>query len=251
MTEAEWTGTALSVPRPASGQQALDMFHQSEQQQIEVAADFWQRQFVADLSPTLPRASRPLARTAPSSLASSSLPTPTVAGLSRAHTINLAAPGGLRPVSSAPSALLLARSSGGMQQPHAWDEEGGGGGGASWSDVALVARPPPDTHLPVQPQLPRPRNPPRRMTSREDAVYQCEVKGCGKLFSRSYNFKAHLDTHDDKREYPFPCPVEACTKKFVRKTDLQRHHQSVHMKQRNHRCDFCGRLFARKDTLRR
>ena len=91
----------------------------------------------------------------------------------------------------------------------------------------------------------------RKLTSKEDANFQCEVKGCGKLFSRSYNFKAHMETHDEKREYPFPCTVPDCTKKFVRKTDLQRHNQSVHMKERNHRCDYCGRMFARKDTLRR
>ena len=91
----------------------------------------------------------------------------------------------------------------------------------------------------------------RRLTTKEEANFQCEIKGCGKLFSRSYNFKAHMETHDDKREYPFPCQSGDCNKKFVRKTDLQRHHQSVHMKERNHRCDFCGRMFARKDTLRR
>ncbi|GKT49442.1 transcription factor Sp2 [Colletotrichum spaethianum] len=97
----------------------------------------------------------------------------------------------------------------------------------------------------------RPKRAPRKMTSFADAQYQCQVKGCGKLFSRSYNYKAHLDTHDEKREYPFPCPVADCNKRFVRKTDLQRHNQSVHMKEKNHRCDYCGRLFARKDTLRR
>ncbi|KAF4824646.1 Transcriptional regulator prz1 [Colletotrichum tropicale] len=97
----------------------------------------------------------------------------------------------------------------------------------------------------------RPKRSARRMTTVADANYQCEVKGCGKLFSRSYNYKAHLETHDEKREYPFPCPVADCNKKFVRKTDLQRHNQSVHMKERNHKCDYCGRLFARKDTLRR
>ncbi|KAK1998865.1 hypothetical protein LX36DRAFT_16747 [Colletotrichum falcatum] len=97
----------------------------------------------------------------------------------------------------------------------------------------------------------RPRRTPRKMTSFADAQYQCQVKGCGKLFSRSYNYKAHLDTHDEKREYPFPCPVADCNKRFARKTDLQRHNQSVHMKEKNHRCDYCGRLFARKDTLRR
>ncbi|KKA26086.1 hypothetical protein TD95_004020 [Thielaviopsis punctulata] len=95
------------------------------------------------------------------------------------------------------------------------------------------------------------RRAPRRLTTKEEANFQCQVKGCGKLFSRSYNYKAHMETHDEKREYPFPCTVADCTKKFVRKTDLQRHNQSVHMKERNHPCDFCGRKFARKDTLRR
>jgi len=92
---------------------------------------------------------------------------------------------------------------------------------------------------------------PRKLTTKEDANFQCSVSGCGKLFGRSYNFKAHMETHDAGREYPFPCPIDNCSKKFVRKTDLQRHHQSVHMKQRNHRCDYCSRFFARKDTLRR
>lgn len=95
------------------------------------------------------------------------------------------------------------------------------------------------------------RRPTRRHTTKEEANFQCMVKGCGKFFSRSYNFKSHMETHDDKREYPFPCQVANCTKKFVRKTDLQRHHQSVHTKERNHKCDYCARLFARKDTLRR
>lgn len=95
------------------------------------------------------------------------------------------------------------------------------------------------------------RRPTRKHTTKEEANFQCTVKGCGKFFSRSYNFKSHMETHDEKREYPFPCHVPNCTKKFVRKTDLQRHHQSVHTKERNHKCDYCGRLFARKDTLRR
>ncbi|ESZ94710.1 hypothetical protein SBOR_4904 [Sclerotinia borealis F-4128] len=92
---------------------------------------------------------------------------------------------------------------------------------------------------------------PRKLTTKEDANFQCRVKGCGKLFGRSYNYKAHMETHDADREYPFPCVVDNCTKKFVRKTDLQRHNQSVHMKQRNYKCDYCSRFFARKDTLRR
>ncbi|PNY29454.1 Transcription factor Sp5 [Tolypocladium capitatum] len=99
--------------------------------------------------------------------------------------------------------------------------------------------------------LTRSRRGSRKHTTKEDANFQCSVEGCGKFFSRSYNFRSHMETHDEQREYPFPCFVNDCNKKFVRKTDLQRHHQSVHKKERNHRCDFCGRLFARKDTLRR
>lgn len=95
-----------------------------------------------------------------------------------------------------------------------------------------------------------PRTRTRRLTSKEDANFQCHVKGCGKLFGRSYNHKAHMETHAS-REYPFPCPVKDCNKKFVRKTDLQRHHQSVHVKQRNHGCEYCSRFFARRDTVKR
>lgn len=92
---------------------------------------------------------------------------------------------------------------------------------------------------------------PRKLTSKEDANFECPVEGCGKLFSRSYNYKTHMQTHQEKRAYPFPCLVQDCTKKFVRKTDLRRHHQSVHMKERNYKCEFCGRGFSRRDTLGR
>lgn len=100
-------------------------------------------------------------------------------------------------------------------------------------------------------RIDRSRRTMRRLTTREEANFQCDFEGCGKLFSRSYNFKSHMETHDEKREYPFPCLETGCSKQFVRKTDLQRHHQSVHIKERNYKCDYCGRLFARKDTLRR
>lgn len=93
-----------------------------------------------------------------------------------------------------------------------------------------------------------PRRSTRKLTTKDEANYQCE---CGKLFSRSYNYKAHLETHDEKREYNFPCLVNSCDKKFVRKTDLARHHQSVHTKERNHTCEYCSRAFSRRDTLKR
>ncbi|KFY97625.1 hypothetical protein V498_01975 [Pseudogymnoascus sp. VKM F-4517 (FW-2822)] len=92
---------------------------------------------------------------------------------------------------------------------------------------------------------------PRIVTTREDGNYECTVDGCGKLFNRSYNYRAHMETHDADRVHPFICALPDCMKRFRRKTDLQRHHQSVHLKEKSHQCEYCGRFFSRKDTLGR
>lgn len=93
----------------------------------------------------------------------------------------------------------------------------------------------------------------RQRTTPEEATHECRV--CGKLFKRSYNWKSHMETHNPERKYPHPCTAmvgsQPCTKKFQRKTDLDRHYDSVHLKARNHRCALCGNRFARRDTLRR
>ena len=89
----------------------------------------------------------------------------------------------------------------------------------------------------------------RQLTTPQEANHQCGI--CGKLFGRSYNYKAHLETHNPTRVYAHPCTVSGCGKRFVRKTDLVRHQQSVHVKRRDHMCALCGGGFARKDTLRR
>ena len=69
----------------------------------------------------------------------------------------------------------------------------------------------------------------RQRTTPEEATHECRV--CGKLFKRSYNWKSHLETHNPERKYPHPCTAmvgnNACTKKFQRKTDLDRHYDSV------------------------
>lgn len=88
-------------------------------------------------------------------------------------------------------------------------------------------------------------------TTTSETTYDCPVEGCNKTFNRSYNYRAHMETHSANRVYPFDCPIENCDKRFRRKTDLQRHHLSVHEKLRDHQCEFCGRYFSRKDTLRR
>ena len=69
----------------------------------------------------------------------------------------------------------------------------------------------------------------RQRTTPEEATHECRV--CGKLFKRSYNWKSHMETHNPERKYPHPCTAmngnTPCTKKFQRKTDLDRHYDSV------------------------
>jgi len=69
----------------------------------------------------------------------------------------------------------------------------------------------------------------RQRTTPEEATHECRV--CGKLFKRSYNWKSHMETHNPERKYPHPCTAmvggQPCTKKFQRKTDLDRHYDSV------------------------
>ena len=69
----------------------------------------------------------------------------------------------------------------------------------------------------------------RQRTTPEEATHDCKI--CGKLFKRSYNWKSHMETHNPERKYPHPCTAmvgdQPCTKKFQRKTDLDRHFDSV------------------------
>lgn len=65
----------------------------------------------------------------------------------------------------------------------------------------------------------------RGFTTAETSTCHCQV--CGKLFQRPYNLKAHMETHDPYREQPHACAYPSCTRRFVRKTDLTRHEQSV------------------------
>jgi len=104
----------------------------------------------------------------------------------------------------------------------------------------------------VEPSSPQSSSRPRKkrhLTDASEATWTCEK--CGKFFSRIWNYNAHLETHNPDRPKPHACPYQDCEKAFVRRTDLTRHTQCVHSKDKKFKCDLCGNTFARKDTLRR
>lgn len=71
----------------------------------------------------------------------------------------------------------------------------------------------------------------RSLTRPENASCSCDI--CGKLFQRCYNLKAHMETHDTHRNMPNKCKYPDCGKRFVRRTDLTRHNESVRRPFRN------------------
>ncbi|QIW99084.1 hypothetical protein AMS68_004602 [Peltaster fructicola] len=89
----------------------------------------------------------------------------------------------------------------------------------------------------------------RGYTTPEDAT--CSCKQCGKLFRRASNLAAHMQTHEAHRDHPWACRYDQCDKRFNRRTDMERHARSVHIKDMSHRCQACYRCFGRKDTLSR
>lgn len=67
----------------------------------------------------------------------------------------------------------------------------------------------------------------RRKKLNEVAKHVCER--CYEPFSRTFNWKAHMQTHDPHRPRNFHCYYSTCGKAFFRPTDLKRHDQSVRM----------------------
>jgi uncharacterized Zn-finger protein len=75
--------------------------------------------------------------------------------------------------------------------------------------------------------------------------HQCPK--CEKNFTRHWNMRTHLLTHEVDRERPFQC--EVCLQNFYRIHDLDRH-KAHHNKVKSQHCP-CGKSFSRKDALRR
>ncbi|KAJ7017401.1 hypothetical protein C8F04DRAFT_1017795 [Mycena alexandri] len=85
----------------------------------------------------------------------------------------------------------------------------------------------------------------RRM---QEATFICPVPGCGSTFTRSFNLKGHIRSHNEEK--PFLCKWPGCGKRFVRQHDCKRHEQ-LHTNYQPFNCDGCGKMFARMDALNR
>ncbi|KAG9316124.1 hypothetical protein JVU11DRAFT_3801 [Chiua virens] len=83
---------------------------------------------------------------------------------------------------------------------------------------------------------------------KQDANFLCPVPGCGSTFTRSFNLKGHMRSHNEER--PFQCKWPGCGKGFARQHDCKRHEQ-LHSNYRPFTCDGCNKTFARMDALNR
>ncbi|WVW83867.1 hypothetical protein I302_105889 [Kwoniella bestiolae CBS 10118] len=82
-------------------------------------------------------------------------------------------------------------------------------------------------------------------------VFRCPVPGCGSTFTRHFNLKGHLRSHNDER--PYKCLYDGCPKSivgFARQHDCKRH-MLLHEGLRPFECEGCGKKFARLDALTR
>ncbi|EIW70661.1 hypothetical protein TREMEDRAFT_61169 [Tremella mesenterica DSM 1558] len=84
-----------------------------------------------------------------------------------------------------------------------------------------------------------------------DGIFKCPIPGCGSTFTRHFNLKGHLRSHNDER--PYKCLYDGCPKSivgFARQHDCKRH-MLLHEGLRPFECEGCGKKFARLDALTR
>ncbi|KAI9930578.1 hypothetical protein ASPWEDRAFT_27098 [Aspergillus wentii DTO 134E9] len=114
---------------------------------------------------------------------------------------------------------------------------------ASHSPRSPVYDPVPDVPIKVEEEM----EPLRKENIPSANGLQCTV--CGYRFTRRSNCREHMKRHDPSRKKTHPCGQ--CERLFGRRSDLQRHVDSIHRGLRKYGCDLCGRRFTRQDTLSR
>ncbi|KAF9928691.1 hypothetical protein FBU30_002162 [Linnemannia zychae] len=83
----------------------------------------------------------------------------------------------------------------------------------------------------------------------EKRMHPCTFEGCDKSFTRAFNLRSHVNTHNGER--PHKCPEPGCDWDFVRRHDLDRHVKSKHLANKPYACSHCTSRFGRSDALQR
>lgn len=83
-----------------------------------------------------------------------------------------------------------------------------------------------------------------KQTHTGDVNYTCEL--CGKGFFKKTELTRHKPTHSNAT--PYKCPK--CGLGFKIPKTLKRHIRNVHVAQRSHTCDTCGKSFTQLQTLK-
>ncbi|KAG0282422.1 hypothetical protein BGZ96_000487 [Linnemannia gamsii] len=83
----------------------------------------------------------------------------------------------------------------------------------------------------------------------EKRMHPCTFEGCDKSFTRAFNLRSHVNTHNGER--PHKCPEPGCDWDFVRRHDLDRHVKSKHLANKPYACNQCTSRFGRSDALQR
>lgn len=109
--------------------------------------------------------------------------------------------------------------------------------------LSLIGSRPLLTHEEEGPVIPSSSSDPR------ETKFACPIPGCGKIFTRKANRRAHMSTHNPDRSRPYVCSL--CPKAYLRSVDLIRHQETIHEKSKKHTCTGCNRYFTRKEGLKK
>ena len=86
----------------------------------------------------------------------------------------------------------------------------------------------------------------QRLHSSDEAEL-CKAEGCLKTFKSKIESKMHYNRVHGNMERKFPCTD--CDKRFYQTCDLKAHIKGVHLKIKDHICQYCQKSYSQKPNL--